>query len=91
MEKYLNIKKGKSLEKYTLQDCIKLLPRVLGKYENKDIILLEGKSLYFKCNNKNYPLHYKIKNKTMEEITYNDAIFSINEFIKKKSKKKSSD
>ena len=84
---YLNPKKGKSLEKHTLDDCIKLLPRVLGKYENNDIVLLEGKSLYFKCDNKNYPLHYKIKNKTTEEITYDDAIFSINEYIKKKSKK----
>lgn len=84
---YLNLDNpNKSLNEYNLDDCIKLLPIELGKYKNKDIILLKSKSLYFKWDNNNYPLHYKIKNKEKNQISLDDAIFSIEEYSKKKNK-----
>lgn len=84
---YLNLKKGKTMEKHTLKDCIELLPKVLGKYEGKDIIVLEAKSIYLKVGSDNYPLHYKYKKKEKHEITLEDALESIKSFIEKKDKK----
>lgn len=85
---YLNLKKGKSIEKHTLDDCISLLPRILGKYEEKNIIVMEAKSVYLKVGSDNYPLHYKYKKKEKHEITLEDALESIKSFIEKKNKKK---
>ena len=85
---YLNLKKGKTLKKHTLDDCISLLPKVIGKYKGKDIIVMEAKSVYLKVEKQNYPLHYKYKNKDKSEITLEDALYSINSFIEKKNKKK---
>lgn len=85
---YLNLKKGKLMSKHTLEDCIELLPNILGKYDNKDIIVMEAKSVYLKVGKDNYPLHYKFKKKEKNLITLNDALFSIGEFNKRKIKKK---
>lgn len=81
---YLNLKKGKSMSKHTLKDCIELLPRILGKYKNKDIIIMEAKSVYLKVGKDNYPLHYKYKKKEKNEIKLEDALESIKLFIEKK-------
>lgn len=84
---YLNLKKGKIMSKHTLKDCIELLPKILGKYESKDIIVMEAKSVYLKVGKDNYPLHYKYKKKEKHEITLDDALDSIKLFKEKKIKK----
>jgi len=81
---YLNPNTNISLNEHKIEDCIKLLPKIKGKYQKKDIILLKSKTLYFKWNNKNIPLNWNIKNKQKNEITFEDAISSIEKYLEKK-------
>jgi DNA topoisomerase-1 len=84
---YMNLKKNKSLENHNLDDAISLLPRILGKYKNEDIKVMEAKSVYFKVGKNNFPLHYKIKKKEKKDITLEDALDSIKIYLEKKNKK----
>jgi len=72
----------------TLEDVIKLLPRVVGKYEGKDVELHFSKNLYIKWNGLNVPLHWSVKNKKKEDITMEDVKVSIEHFKDKKNKPK---
>jgi len=84
---YLTPVNNALLSSITLEDAIALLPRTVGRFEGKDIVLHYSKSLYIKHNYKNVPLHWSCKNKSKTDITLEDAITSINEFRLKKSKK----
>ena len=64
------IKKPMTVDNITLDQAVEILsyPKLLGKYNNKDVLLQKGKyGLYIKYNGKNYPL-------TDENTSLNDVI-----------------
>ena len=72
------------LDSMTLQKAIKLLeyPKLIGQYQNKDILLNKRKNYYLSCNKKNYSLDIYNKNNAdnpifPEEITIEDCILVI--------------
>lgn len=76
---YAKIKEPYSFETITLDEAIKLLeyPKLLGKYQNKDIFLQKGSyGLYLIYDGENYSLPKELD----ENINLNDAI----EIIKKR-------
>ncbi len=57
--RFASMKKGQSIESITLDEALALfeLPRTLGKYEDKDVIVSIGKfGPYVRCGNKFYSL-----------------------------------
>ena len=49
--KYINIDKDKNLDEVTLEYILSKEPRVVGRYHDKDIVLLESKYGYcLKCD-----------------------------------------
>jgi DNA topoisomerase I len=78
--RYVKIPSGKTCEKITEEEANTLAayPKILGKYEDKDIILNDGRyGLYIKWNDKNF----NIKDK--DKISLSNAI----EIIKSNNKK----
>ena len=75
------------LSEIKLNECLQLLPRVVGNYENYDIELHYSKNLYIKWNSKNVPLHFSFKNVKKEDLNLRQCIYCIDEFKKKKLKK----
>lgn len=71
----------------SLNDAIKLLPRQVGKYNNKMIELHFSKNLYIKWNKKNIPLHWSVKKKKKEELNLEDCIICIKEYEKSRKGK----
>ena len=84
---YLTLPEGKVLKKITLDECILLLPKSIGKYKEKNVELRKGKSFFIRYDRQNYPLHWDFKNLKKEEITLENCIFSIKNFKLKKPKK----
>lgn len=82
---YASIEKPLTLEKIKLKDALKLLvereaqleyPKVLGKYQKKDVELYKGKfGFYVKFDGENYSLNPDIK----KDISLEEAIKEISE------------
>ena len=84
--RFASMKKGQSIESITLEEALALfeLPRTLGKYEDKDVIVSIGKfGPYVRCGNKFYSLG---KNDDPYEVTLERAIEIIE--IKRKAEEK---
>ena len=84
--RFASMKKGQSIETITLDDALALfqLPRTLGKYEDKEVIVSIGKfGPYVRCGNKFYSLG---KSDDPYEVSLERAIEIID--IKRKAEEK---
>ena len=84
-KKYISIEGKFDVDKVTLKDVLSIetYPKNIGKYENHDILIKNGKyGYYINYNNKNY----KFINNYDKDLDINQAIECINNVVKKNLK-----